>query len=241
MKFKFCYTGHQFGFCSKVLAIYLKKLGLCNDKYIPYEIKQLNPSMLRKLIASAVKGDGRINNKGREYATTSKRLADDMQEIVLKAGYRSTVYVEKREGLPYKINDNYGIARYDMNIVGISDPKNVWYPVPERVKYEGKIVCVTLESNNNIMVRRNGRPIWSGNCEPFSEMGFYYLDVAWRKAQAPHTDSEFFDTGYSCDFACTWGYNLRADLNTRNQEFQQFAMSNYKEVINDIVAACIKK
>lgn len=77
--------------------------------------------------------------------------------------------------------------------------------------------------------------------EPFSEMGFYYLDVAWRKQQAPHSDSEFFDKGYSCDFACTWGYNLRQDIMVRNQEFQQFACANYKEVINDIVATCIKK
>jgi len=77
--------------------------------------------------------------------------------------------------------------------------------------------------------------------EPFSEMGFYYLSKEWRKTQAPHSDSEFFDKGYSCDFHCTWGYNLRQDIMARNQEFQQFAMANYKEVINDIVATCIKK
>lgn len=77
--------------------------------------------------------------------------------------------------------------------------------------------------------------------EPFSEMGFYYLDVAWRKSQAPHADSEFNPKGYSCDFTCTWGYNLRQDIMVRSQDFQQFAMQNYKEVINDIVATCIKK
>lgn len=77
--------------------------------------------------------------------------------------------------------------------------------------------------------------------EPFSEMGFYYLDKDWRKSQAPHADSEFNPNGYSCDFNCTWGYNLRQDLNVRSPEFQQFAMQNYKEVINDIVATIIKK
>jgi len=77
--------------------------------------------------------------------------------------------------------------------------------------------------------------------EPFSEMGFYYLSKEWRKAQAPHSDSEFFDNGYSCDFECTWGYNMRQDLTVRNQEYQQYAMSNFKEAITDIISTCIKK
>jgi SAM-dependent methyltransferase len=77
--------------------------------------------------------------------------------------------------------------------------------------------------------------------EPFSEMGFYYLDVNWRKQQAPHSDIEFNKNGYSCDFSCTWGYSMRQDLLSRNQEYQQYAMSNFKEAINDIIATCIKK
>jgi hypothetical protein len=76
--------------------------------------------------------------------------------------------------------------------------------------------------------------------EPFSEMGFYYLSKEWRKTQAKHTDSEFNHNGYSCDFACTWGYNLRQDLNVRGQDYNQFAAANYKEVIQDIVSTLKK-
>jgi Methyltransferase domain len=77
--------------------------------------------------------------------------------------------------------------------------------------------------------------------EPFSEMGFYYLSKEWRQSQAPHADKKWNKHGYDCDFECAWGYNLRQDLVTRNQEYQQNAISNYKEVINDIVATVIKK
>jgi cyclopropane fatty-acyl-phospholipid synthase-like methyltransferase len=76
--------------------------------------------------------------------------------------------------------------------------------------------------------------------EPFSEMGFYYLSKEWRDTQAPHTDSKWNPNGYSCDFSCSWGYQLRPDIVTRNQDYQQNAMSNYKEVIQDIIATLVK-
>lgn len=72
--------------------------------------------------------------------------------------------------------------------------------------------------------------------EPFSEMGFFYLDPNWRKVNAPHADIEHNPNGYSCYWNCTWGYNLRDDVKPRNPEFQQFAMSNYKDACQDIIA-----
>lgn len=69
---------------------------------------------------------------------------------------------------------------------------------------------------------------------PVSEFWFYYLSKTWRAQNAPHND------GYECDFAATWGYNMRPDLSVRNAEFQQFAFANYKETIQDIVATMTK-
>jgi Methyltransferase domain len=70
--------------------------------------------------------------------------------------------------------------------------------------------------------------------EPMSEFAFYYLDKEWREANAPHT-------GYTCDFAVTWGYSLHQSLLARNQEYQQFALQNYKEAAQDIIATLQKK
>jgi len=69
---------------------------------------------------------------------------------------------------------------------------------------------------------------------PVSEFWFYYLSDEWRAANAPHND------GYHCNFAATWGYALRQDLLARNAETQQFAISNYKEAAQDIVATLTK-
>jgi SAM-dependent methyltransferase len=69
---------------------------------------------------------------------------------------------------------------------------------------------------------------------PVSEFWFYYLSKEWRSVNAPHND------GYTCDFQATWGYGLNQSLHTRNQEFQQFAVANYKEAISDIMATLVK-
>lgn len=76
---------------------------------------------------------------------------------------------------------------------------------------------------------------------PMGEMWFYYLDKSWRMSQAPHTDKSNWAHGYNCDFLATWGYSLNPSITTRNQEFQQFAVSHYSEAIMDIIATLTKR
>lgn len=75
---------------------------------------------------------------------------------------------------------------------------------------------------------------------PVSEFWFFYLNKEWRAANAPHTEPPTLPEGFNCHFAATWGYTLRADLGVRNQEWQQFAVANYKEVCQDLVATLVK-
>lgn len=95
-------------------------------------------------------------------------------------------------------------------------------------------------------------PHWSSNRfygdpthkEPFSEMGFYYLNRVWRLDQgnAPHADSTVNPNGYSCDFDATWGYTWDTKrFEGRNDEYIRYALTNYKDVIHDIQATLTKK
>jgi SAM-dependent methyltransferase len=77
--------------------------------------------------------------------------------------------------------------------------------------------------------------------EPFSEMGFCYLDKDWRLSQAPHADAKWQKGGYTCDFNWSYGYNLRQDLIPRNQEYQMNAIATQKEAAQDIIATITKK
>lgn len=70
---------------------------------------------------------------------------------------------------------------------------------------------------------------------PVSEFWFYYLLESWRKEYAPHNDF------YTCDFDVTWGYNMAPEVAERPQDFQQFAIKNFKDAIYDIVATLTKR
>jgi SAM-dependent methyltransferase len=76
---------------------------------------------------------------------------------------------------------------------------------------------------------------------PVSEMFFYYLKREWREANAPHTDKKFNPEGMDCDFDATWGYSVHGALLSRNIEFQQFAMTWYKEAVQDIHATLTRR
>jgi SAM-dependent methyltransferase len=70
---------------------------------------------------------------------------------------------------------------------------------------------------------------------PVSEFWFYYLAADWRKDNAPHTDA------YTCDFDATWGYSIHPVLAARSLEYQSFALGNYKEMAQDIIATLVKR
>jgi hypothetical protein len=76
---------------------------------------------------------------------------------------------------------------------------------------------------------------------PVSEFWFYYLDKGWRAGNAPHTDAAHNHAGFACDFHAQWGYNLRGDLHVKHQDVQQFAVANYKEACQDIMATLTKR
>jgi hypothetical protein len=70
---------------------------------------------------------------------------------------------------------------------------------------------------------------------PVSEAHFFYLRKEWRDQNAPHTNSIL-----KCDFEATWGYGMSPDISTRNVEYQQFAVNNYREAVWDIIATLTK-
>lgn len=75
---------------------------------------------------------------------------------------------------------------------------------------------------------------------PVAEMFYYYLNQAWRDANAPHTDVKWNPAGYSCNLAATWGYSYTPDLGARHPDHVQFALQNYKEAAQDLYATLVK-
>lgn len=127
----------------------------------------------------------------------------------------------------------------------------------ERVKFFNELWRVTVPVEYNAA----GAPIkgfcriviphWASNRyygdpthkEPFGEMGICYLDPAWRKANAPHADSEFSPGMYDCHWAVSYDYTLHQELAGRNPEYVGMAVKFFKEAAQDLIltACCIKK
>lgn len=67
---------------------------------------------------------------------------------------------------------------------------------------------------------------------PVVEFFWYYVDRAWREANAPHV-------GLTCDFHATWGYSVTPAWQARNQETQMFGLNHYREVAQDMITTLV--
>lgn len=92
-------------------------------------------------------------------------------------------------------------------------------------------------------------PIWSSSraygdpthqWPPIGEMTFFYLSRQWRSTNAPHTDIAWNPQGYSCDFDFGAGYSIHESFRQKNDETQQYGVTFYKEVAQDIIATITK-
>jgi len=163
LPFNYTKENNNYVICNKQLWIFLHQFGKKYDKFIPKEIKVLSKRQLKILFDWMVKGDGHVRKTTGQinYWTSSKRLADDLQEIILKLGWLGTITLEKGgeaeiKGRKIKSNDIYTL--------GVQ--KAIHYRLRKNnikvVSYKGKVYCCEVE-NHTVFVRRNGRVTWCGN------------------------------------------------------------------------------
>lgn len=152
---------------------YLKKLGKALTKYIPQEIKDLPKECLEGLIEWFHIGDGRTRyGRQKSIFSTSERMMDDFQEVLLKIGKSGNITLDKRTIKDRVISEGNTLriikAKNSHNIhnLNISNTKGIYLNrsmiTVESFDYEGNIYCVQVP-NSNFYVRQNSRAHWSGN------------------------------------------------------------------------------
>ena len=126
-----------------------------HNKTIPRWMLLANTPLLARLYSTLMAGDG--DKSGNRYSTVSKRLADDMSELALKLGKHAWV---NREA-----SNIAGIPRHIFRVHISIRPRLVTKKKHRTVcDYAGMVYDVTLEKHHVMMVRREGKPVWSGNC-----------------------------------------------------------------------------
>lgn len=113
------------------------------------------------LLEGLLVGDGCWSKQaGRHvgYYSTSKQLVDDVQRLLLHLGYSTGAAKVVRRVSQYRAN-------HDLWYVGVntSQHSTLYIDRLKQVPYDGMVYCLTVP-NSTLLVRRNGVPMWSGNC-----------------------------------------------------------------------------
>ncbi|MHA1787859.1 MAG: LAGLIDADG family homing endonuclease [Candidatus Helarchaeota archaeon] len=137
----------------------LKYCGKVKSKKIPKYIKHLSSNVLKVFIDCYILGDGTINKKTKEkrITTSLSSLANELQEVSLKAGYNVTIRTRNVFGFHWH-------KMYDICFVK-SKYKVFQRRQIENVKYNDYVFCVEVEPYHLIYIRRKGIPIWTGNSQ----------------------------------------------------------------------------
>ena len=161
----FCKGGNLIVHSQQLYELF-RPLGDSHTKYIPQWVKDLPSKMLELLIFSMVAGDGHKyqNQKGFHYSytTVSKKLADDLQEICIKSGYATTLCVRKERTVNMKGRAIKSSICYEVTIHKETAPSINRKSISKQ-HYEGFVYCVSVPPNETVLVRRNGKIVWSGN------------------------------------------------------------------------------
>jgi len=138
-------------FCDINYHTELVKFGKAGDKYVPDYIKNLSSRQIKIFLDALWKGDGNFKNGlYMLYTTKSKRLADDVQELLLKIGLAGTIGIAKNR-------DIYRVSVTNRNLTPRVTKRSY------REVYSGKIYDLTVP-NHTMYIRKHGNAIWSGNC-----------------------------------------------------------------------------
>jgi hypothetical protein len=106
-------------------------------------------------------GNGSVSPRQTVYCTSSRRLADDVQELMIKLGAMATVI---GPGDQPKDGDRPRHPRYLVNHRVARQNGIHPHTHASLVDYDGMVYCCTVEPYHTLVVRRNGKPAVCGNC-----------------------------------------------------------------------------
>ncbi|MDE2100021.1 MAG: phage portal protein [Patescibacteria group bacterium] len=140
---------------------YLSRFGDSYNKHVPRWVKDAPASIISVFVDWAMLGDGTQRQSGKRiYYTASKRLADDMQELLQKIGSSGAIHqVLQDSGLIYRVEE---MLRSEISIVPDGGGRRGKDRIPRRVNYSGMVYCAMVP-NGTLYCRENGYPFWSGN------------------------------------------------------------------------------
>ncbi len=153
------------------------------EKYIPAFIKGCSSRLIKLFLFTYIRGDGNryrdtgsksfsTKNRRAVLFTSSDRMMADLSELVVKIGRIPSFMKQLNKGKTFSFPNGTYQAHHDVWIINICKSKfkhfcrsalrMYW---PQKVQYTGMVYDVELEKWHYLLVRRNGKVAWSGNCK----------------------------------------------------------------------------
>lgn len=182
---------------NRSLVEYVSQFGKSHNKYIPRWIMNLSSRQIGIFLSTATFGDSSRRGRTIRYNTTSKQLADGLQELILKSGFKGSCNIWKRNNVEYY---EVKMAHYN-NGLHLHRDRMI-----QMVDYSGVVSCVEVP-NHIIYVRRNGNSMWCGNC----------LQRIWIRYLG-NNEVEVHMNWRSRDLYTAWQANIVAIIDMLNRE-----------------------
>jgi intein/homing endonuclease len=169
------FTFYDYSVCSELF-----KMGKSVVREIPEFIKKMSSDLIKIFLNAYSLCDGYISEIDTEFKniksnnitffTSSKKLSDDIGELIIKAGGHPSYNVQA----PREIQFRNGVykSKYDCYRISWNKSKSAYKhkDAPEKglktelIKYSGYVYDVTLEKNHILWIKYNGKTCFSGNC-----------------------------------------------------------------------------
>lgn len=150
------------------LAEWLAQFGIGSlNIRVPDIIKKLSSRQINIFLNAYRDGDGYKKTKSVDvFYTSSKNMADDLQELCFMAGQNSTVMKRPLAGKLIKFKTHDAVSSVDGYVVSRCYTKSsakIKTKYLEKYHYDGMVYCATLPKHGLLFTRRDGVCLWSGN------------------------------------------------------------------------------
>lgn len=214
-------------YLSRKYIPFFKQFYLKENRKIPAQFKNASVEAIRELIEGILDGDS--DNERRKIYLSSKTLVDDIQECLFKIGKASNYSVKPPKKSYLESEDRWITGTKNNYVVSIL---NTEYPLFYKKnvsleEYDDMVYCVTLEKWHTVLVRRNGKTIWLGQCDPPYQGTHFYgyanqprmnYEHFWEWVRELSKNNYVFVSEQSAphDFKAIWTQEVKRTTNKEN-------------------------
>lgn len=140
----------------------LKRMGYLGTKtpfkFVPDFVFDLSADHIKDFLLGYFMENNCEQNGQKNYYTSSKQLADDLQRLIFLSGNNS--YISETKNSTTKVTrKKYKVSEVKKELVSITKKDHVTIK-----HYKGKVYCAEVPTYHTLITRRNGIVIISSNC-----------------------------------------------------------------------------